>query len=495
MTFKHNSSLVVGPLLLGLLTAGSAQAQGSAGEISGCCLEQAQVTESEPNDAFSDRDFLPSEITSVRGELRPEIDADFNFSERLTSEEVDFFSVSGLAPSTSFFALIDNTASGVDTILGSFDETNTLINADDDDSPFGGFASALGGSVNADGTINLGVTGFDDFDFDGNHLQTGDYELFITLGTNTFSGGDVDFFEFAAGEASQGFTAEISPAGFDALLGVFAEDGSLLTTDNGTGIVRGIIPDDGSLNVAVTGLDDANFVGNDSESGFYRLSLETISPLPTSNSFLVNSGFETGDFTGWNTLGQTSIENFLFSNSQGTEGLYQALLTTGQNAVPASSLEAFLGLAANGLRELGNGEAIEGSAILQEFTAQAGDILTFDFNFLTDEQVPEQVFNDFAFVSVTSLSKLADAYSSPFMSSLSSFESETGYGTFSFTVPASGTYELGLGVTDVEDDAVNSGLLVDNVQLTRTSVPEPTAVVGFIAFGIGAGYALKRQQT
>jgi hypothetical protein len=37
---------------------------------------------------------------------------------------------------------------------------------------------------------------------------------------------------------------------------------------------------------------------------------------------------------------------------------------------------------------LGNGDATSGSAIRQAFLAEAGDILTFDWNFLTDEGTP-----------------------------------------------------------------------------------------------------------
>ena len=176
-----------------------------------------------------------------------------------------------------------------------------------------------------------------------------------------------------------------------------------------------------------------------------------------------------------------------------TEGTFEALLSTGGLTVPDSSLESFLGLARGSLDRLGNGDATSGSAIRQTFTGRAGDILTFDWNFLTNEFTPESLFNDFSFVSLGLLSELADTRFPIFLGSPTPFNEETGFRTFSFTIPTTGTYVLGLGVTDVEDTTVDSGLLVDNVRLTP--VPEPTSTLGVLAFGaFGASSLLKRKR-
>jgi hypothetical protein len=51
---------------------------------------------------------------------------------------------------------------------------------------------------------------------------------------------------------------------------------------------------------------------------------------------------------------------------------------------------------------------------------------------------------------------------------------------------------LGFGATDVADNVVESGLLVDNVKLTP--VPEPTSTLGVLALGaFGASSLLKRK--
>src|SRR5215510_6991338 len=51
----------------------------------------------------------------------------------------------------------------------------------------------------------------------------------------------------------------------------------------------------------------------------------------TANAALTNGGFETGDFTGWQTLGDASIQGTSFGSGP-TQGLYQAVLTNDSGA-------------------------------------------------------------------------------------------------------------------------------------------------------------------
>jgi hypothetical protein len=223
------------------------------------------------------------------------------------------------------------------------------------------------------------------------------------------------------------------------------------------------------------------------------ISLSVVAAVQPASAQIVNGGFETRNFTGWTTTGNASIQTSAFGSGP-TEGRFQALLSTGGFTVPDSSLEAFLGLARGSLDRLGNGNATSGSAIRQTFAGRAGDILTFNWNFLTDEITnPSNRFNDFSFVSLRVLSELADTRFPIFRLSPTPFNEETGFRTFSFTLPMTGTYTLGLGAIDVRDTAINSGLLVDNVKLT--SVPEPTSTLGVLALGaFGAGSLLKRKR-
>lgn len=151
------------------------------------------------------------------------------------------------------------------------------------------------------------------------------------------------------------------------------------------------------------------------------------------------------------------------------EGSSQALITNGTSdfgsAVAQDSLETFLGLAPGFLDLLGNGDVTEGTVIQQTFSATAGDVLTFDWNFLTNESTPSS-FNDFAFFSITPIAfELADT-GSAFSSSASEFASETGYQTEAIALTQTGDYTISFGVFDVGDTTFDSALLVDNLQLT-----------------------------
>ena len=92
-----------------------------------------------------------------------------------------------------FFLALDNTSgSGApDTTMGMFGVGGPLVGpplgVSDESEVFGdGLGSELFGTVNADGTINIAVSGFPDLDFDGlagtPHTQEGDFELFLSVG-------------------------------------------------------------------------------------------------------------------------------------------------------------------------------------------------------------------------------------------------------------------------------------------------------------------------
>ena len=225
------------------------------------------------------------------------------------------------------------------------------------------------------------------------------------------------------------------------------------------------------------------------------ISLASIFCSSPSQAAIINGGFETGDFSQWNTLGNTSTQTSAYGSGP-TEGTYDALLsTTEASPVTAASLEDFLGLLPGSLNSVGNGDAFQGSAIEQTFNANAGQILTFNWDFLTNEGVSSQFFNNFSFVNisannVSSLSKLADTSSgltpsptSNYADTNKRFASETGFKTFSYTIPTEGTYTLGIGVTNVGDPYGVSGVLVDNATLSTTSVPEPNSAFGILVFG------------
>ncbi len=210
---------------------------------------------------------------------------------------------------------------------------------------------------------------------------------------------------------------------------------------------------------------DGKYSFTDLAPGTYTVA-EVLQPgwQQTSPRGVTNGSFETGNLTGWNTLGNTSIQTAAYGTDP-TQGTYQALLATNSDSVTDSALESFLGLSAAALDGMTNGNATEGSAIkLSTMTIAAGTTLTFDWNFLTSEGTPS-FYNDFAFVSIDGLSELADTNSS-FVLPPAGFK-ETGYAKFSYTFTRAGTYTIGLGVVDVGDGYNDSALLVDNVSLAN----------------------------
>lgn len=179
---------------------------------------------------------------------------------------------------------------------------------------------------------------------------------------------------------------------------------------------------------------------------------------------VVKFSFEDGDFSGFSTLGVVSVETASFGVSP-TDGNFQALLSTTGFGVSDSTIENFLGISFGTLDGLGNGDATAGATIqLNSITVEAGDILSFDWNFLTNELTPT-FFNDFAFVAIDEVSTLADTNSAFVFSPFFFFNEETGYQQFEFTFESAGTFDIGFGVVDAEDTVVDSGLLLDNIRI------------------------------
>jgi len=231
-------------------------------------------------------------------------------------------------------------------------------------------------------------------------------------------------------------------------------------------------------------------------------------------AMITNGSFEQGDFTGWFRGGDRSIQDSSFGVTP-PDGSNQVLLTTindgvndplepasfsGNSAFPERFLEDFLELPRGTFDALSpsGAEATETSAVGQDFTAQAGSTLRFEWNFLTDETDIDPSFDDFAVVyveetttdTVVSSSVLVNVAAASFQPSATPFDSETGYQTTeielpSTGVPVNGNYTFAVAVFDVQDQLVPSALLVDNVQLLPP-VPEAATMlmVGLGLFGL-----------
>lgn len=302
----------------------------------------------------------------------------------------------------------------------------------------------------------------------------------------------VESFFLSGLEAGSLFTIEVTLEDLDPLLGLLDNDGDIIAIndDQADGnffpILTGRVAVDGTLYFSISGTRDLDFTGFHFEEGEYSLSLKTFPfpELPIEAQLiepgLVNGGFESSDFTGWTTIGEVTIEDSGVGSAP-TEGTAQALLLTGGAVFYDSIIEEFLGLALGSLDNFINGDATQGSAIRQTFQAEAGDILTIDWNLLTNEEVPP-ILNDFSFVSITPLLEpddttsetidinlLTDAISPLLVPSSTTFIEESGFQTSAFVIQESGTYTLGLGVAHLLDETLDSALLIDDVTLISYS--------------------------
>ena len=238
-----------------------------------------------------------------------------------------------LAPGV--LSVTDDLASGgggdlPDTMVASLNSAGFITDFNNDGGTWeGSLGSALTFvPINNDSSFWFIVTGYDDFEFLGNHVQSGDYHVYVDIyddfgfreethefdGTlqpgavdqfsldgfntnytydvfidNTVGGSsqaDVDFFTFTGLTAGAAFSAEVIQEtfdGFDSLLGRFNDAGTLIATndDGGVGtlsLLQGTVPASGKLTFAVTGIGDEDFLGEHSESADYALELTFAAP-------------------------------------------------------------------------------------------------------------------------------------------------------------------------------------------------------------------------
>jgi hypothetical protein len=224
------------------------------------------------------------------------------------------------------------------------------------------------------------------------------------------------------------------------------------------------------------------------------LTLAGVTPV---SAQILNGSFES-NFSNWSTAGDASVQTAAYGVTP-TQGTKDALISTdstgisGTGSVAAGTLDTFLGLSAGTLT------GARGSAIKQSFTATAGQVITFDWDFLTNQTDPtlNTPQNHYSFYTLnTVLTNLATVNTASFvLSNTPDFLSETGYQTQTVTIPATGSYTLGFGVMNININDAASGLLLDNVQLTTpTATPEPGTLTLLAGLGTASLVGLLRRR-
>lgn len=237
-------------------------------------------------------------------------------------------------------------------------------------------------------------------------------------------------------------------------------------------------------------------------------SVSYLSAIAPSQAQVINGDFETGDFTGW-----MRIETFLNDpNPIVTEGdltsvqtedygtppksePYQALMNfPDPNTIAFSDeLDEFLGLSLGTFNSLG---ATGGSAIKQQITVTTPSILSFSYNFLTDE--PDSDFkDDFGFFTINdTVEQIVFVSDDNFIPSGTPFAKETGYQDYSSVTLAAGTYNIGFGFANASDFEGLTGILIDDVTLTPVSrpTPEPSTMLASLFVLTAGAFASKKNK-
>lgn len=204
---------------------------------------------------------------------------------------------------------------------------------------------------------------------------------------------------------------------------------------------------------------------------------------------LVNGNF--AGLAGWQTVGDASASgNTLWLSNAATGS--DAHNISGTSAVETWALPATLQPYVP-LLDTADGEALEVSGAGQGFSAAAGSVLSFKWNFGTYDSYQ----GDYGFVAVDgqifSLASLA-SFAPTDADLIGSAGLLTGWRDFSITLSGNGSHSVIFGVVDIVDTALTSTLAIADVRVS--AVPEPSswalALVGLAAIG---GVARRRQRT
>jgi hypothetical protein len=250
----------------------------------------------------------------------------------------------------------------------------------------------------------------------------------------------------------------------------------------------------------------SRFMSNRLPLLFAICSLSAISELRAN---VINGGFETGSFAGWQTFGDARIATSALGTGP-TEGLYQAVISSGTGSVPFSDLvgasTAFvpvLGSAILDPTHPSHVPAIEGSMIRQVFRIEGSGDISFDKTFLYNGFDSFRSFGEIALVAFynplrgerpyhgagnTTGNPLTDSRRG--VPSLTEYELETPLSMRHVTLflPYSGEWIMEAGILDLGING-DAALVLDNFQFTRreregNSVPETTSTLALLFVGL-----------
>jgi hypothetical protein len=202
-----------------------------------------------------------------------------------------------------------------------------------------------------------------------------------------------------------------------------------------------------------------------------------------------NQGYEAG-LEGWISSGDvtatsestvdTALGNWIITPHQ-TQMAQLNSTPLSSNSTDVQGLDTFFGLNTGTIEAALTGDVTNGAGIKQSFTGLAGDTLTQYWDFVARDSIP---FNDSAFVVINGqVTVLASVENGGI--EVGDF-GHTGWQSFSYTLPADGTYTVGFGVVNIQDREFDSVLLLDNQAgdarfVPASTIPEPETYAMLLA--------------
>ena len=252
---------------------------------------------------------------------------------------------------------------------------------------------------------------------------------------------------------------------------------TLVSATNGTNGTTSINAATGVVtytpNADFNGIDTFTYTNSEGNSETVTVTIDAVADAPDVSApasiSSVNSdlSFES-NLNSVDTTGNiTSVTSF--GGQTATDGAQFARMYTSGGT--QAQVEQQLGLSTGALDALGS-NANDGSGMVTGLMLEAGDVVTFDWNFINGENSQSEInsgYNDIAVLSIDGTAQLLSSSSAVGPSGTS------GWTTFTYTATSNGFVEFGWAVMNARDGAKDSNLLVDNVRVNGESL-NPAAI-------------------